>query len=576
MKVDDQTQPELEIEFSDSQLDDVFILTEESKVVSDPTTDPFLKAFNPDNVPHEQTYFELQKNYENRTGTAGSKQFEEGEGFSLYHIVDCVEVPYNQVMLAALYEKNAIHAAAVDAKIDNIIGLGYYWDYSRKADKIRERAARKDDDSAKQRTEDRLIDDRETLDDAVNDMNRFDEFDETLTKVLKDRFTTGNGYFEIGRRRDGTIGYIGHIPSATMRVRRVRDGFVQYVDNQPIFFRNFGDRKTRDPFGNDPQPNEIIHYKQYTPSNNYYGVPEIVAAIDNIAGMEFANKYNIDYFENSAVPRYIITTKNVTIGNGTLKKIMTFFEKETRGKHHRSLLIPLPNANAEIEFTPVETKKQEASYIEYIDQNAKHILARHRTPANRLGMSAGTGIGDSRDGNKIFKESVCGPEQRLIEKKLARVFRELTDLFVFKLNEYTLTDENEQSAIHERQLRMGMIVPDEGRAEIGLPPRADGNGDLAIDVRAMLEMEQASAEKMQAETIKSSEKLAAQSNKATVEAAKVAPKPAGGAAAGAAASANKATATKSRTRDANRSANSTDSATSTKSRASKGSGRQQA
>lgn len=556
------------------ELTGVQILTETTEIVPDEVSDPFLRKFDETSVP--KTIFkkydtELRKSFKSRNGTAQSKQYVEGGRISLYGVLDIVEPPYNQAYLAKLYETNAIHAAAVDAKIDNIVGLGYYWDYNRKADKIRQKAARKEDDAAKQKVEDNLIDDMHKLDAYVSDLNNLDEFDEILEKVLRDRFTTGNGYLEIGRRKDGTIEYLGHIPSLFMRVRRTRDGFVQYANGDPVFFRNFGDRKTSDPFERDPQPNEVIHYKKHSPVNSYYGVPEIVSATDNIAGIEFANQYNIEYFEHKAVPRYIITTSGCTISRDTHAKLLRFFETTTKGKHHRSLLVPLPNANAKIEFTPVETKKQEASFVEYIDQNTKHILARHRVPANRLGMSGGTGIGDSRDANKMFKETVCNPEQRLLEKKLNRVFKEFTDLFTFKLNEYTLTDENEQSQIHERQLRMGQIVPDEARAEIGLPRRPDGNGDLPVDNRSVAEMTLQMQAEEQEKARKSTEKMARESAKAS-EQIKPGAAPSVGGVAGKAAAQQKASANQSRTRNANQSANKTDGTGATQSRNAKGTG----
>ncbi|QLF83301.1 portal protein [Rhodococcus phage NiceHouse] len=560
------------------------MLTETKETVKDQTTDIFLRKFDENAVNSIRLFKRLDainnkliKAFTNSEGSVQSKQYVDGDAFSMYGITDCVEVPYSPEYLAKLYEVNAIHAASVDAKIDNIAGLGHYWDYSRKAEKIRQRAALKDDDK-KNKVEDSLIDDKQSLDDALDSMNGFDSFEETITKVLKDRFTTGNGYLEIGRRKDGTIGYIGHIPSIHMRVRRTRDGYVQYQGEQPIFFRNFGDKKTRDPFGVDPQPNEIIHYKNYSPTNNYYGIPEIISSTDNIAGIEFANKYNIEYFEHKAVPRYFITVKGATITKAVYQDILRMFETSTQGKHHRSVIIPLPSLSAEIEFHPIETKTQEAGFVEWVDQNTAHILARHRVPANRLGMTSGTGIGDSRDANKIFKETVCGPEQKLLERKLSKVFRELTDLFVFKFAEYTLTDENEKSAIHERYLRLGALTPDEVRTDLGKGPRADGKGDEPVDAKSMQDAALESSATMQTEALANAEKIAKSNAAATKAAAAAKPAAAAstGGAAGKAASAQKATANKSRTRDSNRSANQTDSTNATQSRNAKGTGRKQA
>lgn len=553
-----------EFDEKENTLDKVYVLTEKREVVKDSTTDRFFAAFTKDNIPQE-THKVITKGFQDKLGRVKSKQYV--EGMTMYGATDCIEPPYNQAYLAKLYEANGVHAAAVDAKIDNIVGLGYYWDYSRKAEKIRQRAAKKDDDK-RNAVEDRLIDDKLKMDDALDTMNNLEDFEETLRKFIHDRFATGNGFLEIGRKLNGEIGYIGHIPSENIRVRRERDGFVQYAGEKPIFFRNFGDRTTPDPFGLTKRPNELIHYKRYTPTNNYYGVPEIVASVDNIAGIEFANKYNIEYFQNKAVPRYIIKVKGMNIGKRVYADLLRFLET-SKGEYHRSMVIPLLNPNADVEFEPLETKRQEASFVEYTEQNTKQILARHRVPANRLGMSDKSGGGDTKEANKIFKESVCGPEQRQIEKKLAMIFRELTDLFVFKLNSYTLTDENEQSQIDERDVRMGIKVPDEVRTDRGLGPRPDGNGDQPIDAKSMadaaLQMQEKQM-KVQADTQVKTANAQARAAKATATV---------GGAAGKAVSAQKATAGKTRTRDADRSSAKTDGTGATRSRNPKGSGRQQ-
>ena len=97
-----------------------------------------------------------------------------------------------------------------------------------------------------------------------------DTFTQTLIKVYTDLEATGNGYIEVGRTVGGNIGYIGHIPAKTMRVRRLRDGFVQLLYGKAVYFNNFGDKETENPIaGQEDRPNEIIHLKKYTPMNNY-------------------------------------------------------------------------------------------------------------------------------------------------------------------------------------------------------------------------------------------------------------------------------------------------------------------
>lgn len=432
------------------------------------------------------TKSELKKMMTNKTGSSRSKQYEEDNPLSVYSVADCVEPVYNLDYLAKLYDINPHHAAAVDALVDNIVGLGYYLDFSRKAEKVRNKAA--NDPKKKARLEERFEDEKARISERIDGFNNIDTFEEIIEKVARDRFTMGNGFLEVGRTVDGDIGYIGHIPAHTMRIRRTRDGFVQYTGNKPVFFRNFGDRKTSNPFGNDT-PNEVIHFKRYSPVDTFYGVPEIASAIDEVAGNKFANRYNVEYFENKAVPRYVIKLRGVTLGLEAKKDLLKLFETNVKGQSHRTVVIPLgSNKDNDVVFDAIETKVQEASFTNYTKANIQTILARHRVPMNRIGLSADTSNASSKDADKIFKESVCRPQQRIFEKRIGQIFSELSAAFVFKLNEYTLTDEDQQSIIDERDLKNGVLVPDERRTKLGLPPRPDGKGDQPIDVRALSEI----------------------------------------------------------------------------------------
>lgn len=447
--------------------------------------DIFKKSFDLKKLPATEQRA-LKKILANSKNTARSKQWQDDSPVSIYSAADCIEPVYNQEYLAKLYDMDPHHAAAVDALVDNIVGLGHYLAFSRKTEKVRIRTA-KERPEKKEKLDEKLEDLKSEINEALDEFNQIDTFEEILDKVARDRFTMGNGYLEIGRTLSGEIGYIGHIPAHTMRIRRLRDGFVQYVGNKPIFFRNFGDKSTANPFSNDT-PNEIIHFKRYSPVDTYYGVPEIASAIDAIAGNKFASRYNVEYFENKAVPRYVVKVRGVDLSLPQKKELLKLFETNTKGQSHRTIVIPLPpNKEADIEFEAIETKVQEASFVNYTKANIQAILARHRVPQNRLGIPAEGSNASSKDADKIFKESVCRPQQRIFEKLVGKIFKELTVAFVFKLNEYTLTDEDQQSIIDERYLKTGVYVPDEVRSENGLPPRPDGKGNEPLDVRSVQE-----------------------------------------------------------------------------------------
>jgi len=425
---------------------------------------------------------DLQKRFVGKDG-AETQQNLLAQAITGYAMFDLIEPPYNLDYLSRIYEISPYNYAAINAKVYNIVGLGYDFVETRKTvDAIDDIT----DDRQLERARRKLNRLRQDLNQWLEDCNEEETFKETLIKFYTDVESTGNGYLEVGRTTSGKIGYIGHIPAKTMRVRRLRDGFIQLLYGKAVFFRNFGDQETPNPIaGGLDRPNEIIHFKKYTPTNNYYGIPDIVPASNAMAGNEFAGKYNLDYFENKAVPRYIITLKGGKLSPESERKLLEFFQVGLKGKNHRSLYIPLPadtpDEKVEFKMQPVEAGAQDSSFNVYRKANRDEILMAHRTPINKIGTPEGINLAAARDADKTFKEQVCRPAQDILEKKINKVIQEMTDALEIKFNELALTDEDTQSKIDERYLRMKVIVPNEIRIRKGMVP-LDG-GDEPVELK---------------------------------------------------------------------------------------------
>ncbi len=465
-----------------------------TKVTKKSNKDPFKKSWS-----DLRSHAGLQKNFKRREDRleksdmpqgqdgAGSKQINPGEVIrNGYGIFDVITPPYDLYSLAQYYETHFANHAAVDTKVANMVGLGYHWELSESA------MARMDGkETEKQREAARAKVERAKafLSKWLDDLNDEDTFIGTLEKVVTDLQATGNGYLEIGRKSNGEIGYVGHIPSLTVRVRRERDGFCQIIGNRVVYFANFGRVGEDDgvnPVTNDPNPNEIIHFKVYSPLNTYYGVPDIVSAGQALVGDQFAQQYNIDYFENKAVPRYIIYVKGGKLSPDSERKLFEFMQGSLKGQNHRTLVVPLPpdteQTRVEFKMEPIEAGVQEGSFGKYHDSNRNDILTAHQVPLSKIGMGDGSLAGTIAS-DRTFKEQVARPGQRMIEKKVNRMITEVTDMLVFKLNELTLTDEAAQAQIHEKYLRAQVLLPNEVRDELGKAPRPGGDDVLELTAR---------------------------------------------------------------------------------------------
>jgi PBSX family phage portal protein len=402
-----------------------------------------------------------------------------------YNYLEVIYPPYDLHYLAQLMEISAANAAAVQAKASNVVGLG--WNFV-ETPATNNRLTAAADDAARDKIRQKLAKIREQLNNRLEALNADDTFEEVLRKVYVDYEATGMGYFEVGRIANGPnkgeIGYLGHIPSVSLRVRRKRDGFVQIISNRAVYFRNFGEN-TPNPIGDDNNPNEIIQIKKYTPTNSFYGVPDIISAKNAVAGTEFAARYNLDYFENKAVPRHLIILKGASLSTSAETNMLEFFETNLKGKHHRSMFIPLPPDTPEekvtLEIKPIEAGGVDQSFDNYKKANLLEVLMAHRVPINKVSAADGMAQATAMEASKTFKNEVCIPEQKMVAKKINKVFKEFTNIFLLEFNELTLTDADTQSKIEERQIRNQIRVPNEIRSDHGWP--GIPGGDKIVELK---------------------------------------------------------------------------------------------
>lgn len=442
------------------------------------------------NVVPELQSKKTQRLIKRMVGVDGAKsKFSDPLNIDGYGLFNVVVPPYDIDALSVLYDECGFLHATVDARVMNTVGLGYDWTPTTKAKKRVSKAATNTDRAEKIRQMHQTEMDR--LEALFESFNEEETFTETMIRIWSDVLVTGNGYMEIGRTNSGKIGYIGHIPSKYMRIRKKRDGFVQMANQTAVYFRNFQDLETEDPIHGDPNPNEVLHFKMYTPNHTFYGVPPSVSVISAIVGDKFAKEYNIDYFENKAIPRYAIVLKGVKLSEGSKRELINYFKKEVKGRNHGTLVVPIPSTigstnDADIRFEKLETGVQEGSFDQYRKSNRDEIISSYRVPPTKVGVFDNANMAVARDADKTFKTQVVGPDQVVAEKKINRVVAEFSDLFQFKFNQLDIIDEDLRSRIHDRYLRTEVITPNEVRGEIGLPSIAGGDEVLPYPTNVKL------------------------------------------------------------------------------------------
>jgi PBSX family phage portal protein len=398
-----------------------------------------------------------------------------------YSLFDVIEPPYNLATLARLYEASAPNYAAINAKVSHLVGLGYDFETDKSIMSSLDELA---DDTSRQKRLKKIDKAKFAMKKWLDSVCEDRSFVDVMNKVVIDLEATGAGYIEVGRTVRGDVGYIGHIPSHTIRVRRAKDGYVQMADGRAVYFAKFGESSPSLNLIDTGAPNELIQIKKFTPTNTYYGVPDIVSAKESAYGLIAANSYNLDYFNNKGVPRYVVSIEGAKLDARSEKSLLEFL-RGLKGNHHRTIVVPLPanpatGVTPKLKFDAVESDIQEGSFTKYKTQSRDEILMAHRTPANKVAATGDSSLANSRELDRSFKEQVIRPQQELIESKVNWIIEEKTDLFKLTFNEFTLTDEDTQSQIDERDLRMGALLPNERRSKLGLPPHDEGNTPVQL------------------------------------------------------------------------------------------------
>ena len=138
---------------------------------------------------------DFSKAFVGTTGV-GTQQNLLQQAISGYALFDLVEPTYNLEYLSKVYEVSTYNYAAINAKVSNIVGLGYMFTETSKAkDAIDAITDDKQLDRARLKI-DRI---KTQLDRWLDDCNEEESFTETLIKAYTDLEATGNGYIEVGR-----------------------------------------------------------------------------------------------------------------------------------------------------------------------------------------------------------------------------------------------------------------------------------------------------------------------------------------------------------------------------------------
>nr|WP_239559153.1 phage portal protein [Sporohalobacter salinus] len=342
-------------------------------------------------------------------------------------------------------------------------------------------------------------DQKQLLEDVIGDIDP--EGNKSITEILEkfqlDYESTGNNALEIIGEGDNLK--FKHIPAHTVRRTKDRQVYVQKRGTKKRYFKRFGvnfdlhyksgEEYPEGQLSDEKDANEILHLMNYSSRSDYYGTPDNLPALMSILGDRESQEYNLEFFENHAVPDYAVTVTGTSLDKNTKKRIKKYFNESLKENRRTTLVITADkddtdseidigsDQEVEIKFEKLAADVKNSSFRLYRQDNRDEILAAHGVPPYRAAVAISGSLGQNvaEETNEIYKNSTIDPRQTILEQRINMIFQqklEITD-WRFEFVELDTSDQEKEDERHFKGFDKGAITPNELRQHLGYETKDD-------------------------------------------------------------------------------------------------------
>jgi hypothetical protein len=396
----------------------------------------------------------------------GSRKLREKYG-TVLDGVSCATRPFDFYLYAFATTLNTYHARAIRAKVKDIVGRS--WRLNGEAPKAIQAAL------------------TEFFTNAFGELT----FSQGMGNVWTDYESLGNGYLEVVPTVKGEPAELTHIPSTEMWVRLDQLGFVQQKNGLYSHFRLFGappewyaDLPASDPLAKGKEATSVIHFSRYFPLSPYYGVPSIMPAWNKLALMVLETEYNLQFFNNNAIPDYAVILDGEWADDAE-SLISEYFRTHLKGQAHKTLVMQAPNGG-KITFEKLTSDNAKEGSFRLLRQDCRdEILQAHGVPPQKVGIVETGRLGGNQGSAQIteYKNSIVEPGQESVATALTKIITTGFEVkgLAFEFDPYDIEDAKLEADIDAIYLDRKVLTPNEVRKDTRpeLPPLPGGDEPLS-------------------------------------------------------------------------------------------------
>ena len=243
-------------------------------------------------------------------------------------------------------------------------------------------------------------------------------------KFVLDFLVMGNAYLENVPNIAGRTAELKN--SLAINTRRGRDDVYWFVEkwHEPHKF----------------EPGRILHLLEDDVSQELYGKPEYLSALQSLLLNENATLFRRRYYLNGAHAGFVFYLSETSMTDADTDAIREAL-REARGKgNFRNLFIHAPNGKKDgVQIIPISEVAAKDEFFNIKNVTRDDILAAHRVPPQLLGVipQNNGGFGDVRTANDVFFVNEIEPIMTRLQEVNEMLGRE-----VIRFSEYTPTSAN--------------------------------------------------------------------------------------------------------------------------------------
>ncbi|GAA1280041.1 hypothetical protein GCM10009725_30290 [Aeromicrobium tamlense] len=356
-----------------------------------------------------------------------------------------IQPPYPPDLLAGFQEINGTHVRSLDIKSQWEVGFGF---------NIVPHPRAGDDPSEEQKER---VEDFWYGRDSSWKAGPRGTGQTTPSKVLKlgrqDYHGIGWTSLEILTKNNGEPAGLAHVPSKTTRVRKVETdgeqivrgrGYVQRRGGRTRFFGEAGDRWGDDSIfvdrvtgriGSevDNPANELLYIPNESPLALYYGIPAWVSEIQTMIADQEIKEYNIDFFDNNAIPYVAIIVKNGELTQSSRESLQEMIHG-MNDQPHRTVILEVKKLvddgdfrteggqPADIEIEPLGvTQNEDMAFSNFREMNEHDIAKVHGVPKQLINRYESSNRSNISESIAAFANEEIAPEQDAFAEHLYQI-----------------------------------------------------------------------------------------------------------------------------------------------------------